>query len=327
MTNYTDIKPLPYLRYDFIVHLISGILFTAAIFYIFDLFDPLWCFIQGEEIKDAYIDDIFFAFIFFIISYAVGTLITSISSQLIQSNLDGKHLRPFNEYFRKDPGNPIEKRQPSCIKKIFCFLFLFPIWFSIKFTDSVPDNYYDDFFTGSEKEKNRLKKAIDNHWDLSSKSSKLDNTSNEHSNNKEPYAEAEEFLKEKLAFHYIESLSKSHASHHSEFIYGHLIQYSFARNMAFVFSSTTMIVFILLGLNYFHTKCPSFEFINCLLERAQNIICLYEHKGFILFTILAISIFISISFFLRFLDQYKRYTREIYLAFVTEELKKERKNK
>lgn len=331
--SYGDIKPLPYTTYDVIVHLMSGIIFLTGILYIFGQFDNLKEIVNAIEITDVTVDDIFLAFMFTILSYATGHLISSFSAELLQGYLDTQLSRPFDRYFKKKEANEKEvKRKYEALAKTSRFLIyltLSPIiLYRCKFKNMIERTYYDGFVLNSEEEKKeeeketdpneikRLENAVSHHWDLQNQNTDA----------------VQEFIKGKQVFHYIESLSKSHPSHHSEFVYGHLIQYSFAHNMTFVFSVFSILLFVytvysLIFFTFqfcFECQIESFSrympfLIKCQIYHSDNIMfgSIYQ-CGIAIF----MSIAISISFFLRFLDQYKRYTREIYLAFVTEELRK-----
>lgn len=273
MTTSMSVKPLPSLTYDFVVHFLSGVVFLSGVFFIFDLFGPMRSLIEFEELSGVNVDDVFFALIFFVFSYATGHLISSLSAKIIQSKLDEKFPRPFNHYFREKK----DEHAGRLISFIF-MVFLFPLWVFLNFPwykgpkffeKSIERAYYDSWLEG-EKEKSRLEKALESKW---------------------PGLE----LADPSVFHYIESDSKSNERHHAEFIYGHLIQYSFARNIAFALSIVSVVNLC------FRTQDLTFE---------------------ILVSISIVCAILSILFFVRFLDQYKRYTREIYLAFVTENLNK-----
>jgi hypothetical protein len=54
-----------------------------------------------------------------------------------------------------------------------------------------------------------------------------------------------------LTFHYLESDAKSNPQHHSEIIYSHQIQYSFARNISFSLSVLFIILAIVLVYHLF----------------------------------------------------------------------------
>ncbi|MGN6671479.1 MAG: hypothetical protein ACTHJ4_08090 [Candidatus Nucleicultricaceae bacterium] len=308
MSNYPDVKPLPYTTYDLIVHFPSGIILLSGLIYISGQFENIKALINKIEITYATVDDIFLVFMFTILSYATGHIISSLSAELLQGYLDSRVLRPFDEYFLTKKKSKLKKTKSKLhfFSYIFIYSTLFPlIIYQLCFKYWVKNSYYDKFLISSKKNKplenskDRIIEAIEHRWDFINKDSW-------------------DFVEYSSSFHYIESLSKSAPSHHSEFVYGHLIQYSFARNMAFVFSILSMLLLIyiipplyqlqILSPNYSTADLPFGSWLNCLI-------------AFIIFIV------ISISFLLRFLDQYKRYTREIYLAFVIEELKKEGKNK
>mgnify|MGYP003387586074 CR=1 FL=1 len=282
----SSIKSLPFMLYDFVVHFLSGVILLTGIFYEFNLFQPLKYLIEQWEITTATIDDILFVLVFMTLAYTTGHLISSFSAQVIQENLDRKHPRPFNYYFRPDEHKP-----DPCYTFLFILL-CFPLFVSFMlcfFNKKIKKSYYDKWVTDDKNSKEALIKKLDE--------KKWFHALIRNQGNKKELSSS--------SFHLLESHSKSNPAHHSEIIYGHLIQYSFSRNLSFVFS--VLFIFKLISLLYKNTGSHCLNFYTSFnqLTNFNNLL------------FLSILFILSIGFFLRFLDQYKRYTREIYLTFMT----------
>lgn len=301
-------KPLPSIVYDFTVHFLSGLIFMMGLFSIFDIHCVMLEIIEETGLSETYIDDILYVLVFLALSYAAGHLVSSLSAVVLQTPLDNKLQRPFDRYFSPDVKDKESRDEKFYLLKSF---FSIPQRLYLCEPSRLENQYYDKFLIGNKvKEKKALQTQLKKH----NLNHLIDAKKNGNDNK----------TLRTTCFHYLESLSKSNPHHHAEIIYNHLIQYSFARNISFVFSSLLFALVTKLFICWGVAKYVDIRII-CNLCYWFDPSSLFQNIYYIAFGIV-FTWWLSWLFFVRFLDQYKRYTREIYLTFMTNSDFKEKKS-